>query len=62
MSYKNIIFIVLETSQLKILVILKVLIVNVKILIPCILLLVKQMDTLKKKIEINTYFLIPQMY
>ena len=62
MSYKNIIFIVLETSQLKILVILKVLIVIVKILIPCILLLVKQMDTLKKKIEINTYFLIPQMY
>ena len=62
MSYKNIIFIVLETSQLKILVILKVLIVNVKILIPCILLLVKQMDTLKKKIEINTCFLIPQMY
>ena len=62
MSYKNIIFIVLETSQLKILVILKVLIVIVKILIPCFLLLVKQMDTLKKKIEINTYFLIPQMY
>ena len=55
MSYKNIIFIVLETSQLKILVILKVLIVNVKILIPCILLLVKQMDTLKKKIEILVF-------